>query len=103
MLAVELHELAPEGKVGAASKVAVKRIHPHLLGNKRELEAFANEAKLLRKLQHPNVVRYLGIGGDSDSLSVSAQHVDRGSNTLIVQEYLSGGSLKQLLLAQVSM
>jgi serine/threonine protein kinase len=68
--------------------VAVKRLHPHLVETPRELETFAREATLLRRLRHPNVVRFVGCG---------AMREGDASSAYVVQEYLSGGTLRQLI------
>lgn len=102
LCAVDLCELVPESGQGFPTRVAVKRMHPHLAGNERELEAFTKEAELLRKLEHPSIVRFIGVGHEA---TPEEQHLNKtaaeGNSTLIIQEYLDGGSLKLMLLDQV--
>jgi mitogen-activated protein kinase kinase kinase ANP1 len=50
----------------------------------RELKSLQNEINLLRNLQHPNIVRYIGTEVNPSSLS-------------IFLEYIPGGSLKSLI------
>jgi len=50
----------------------------------RELKSLQNEINLLRNLQHPNIVRYIGTEVNPSALS-------------IFLEYIPGGSLKSLI------
>ena len=63
--------------------MAVKKLSLEELSNK-ELSALDNEINLLRRLRHPNIVRYIGTQITPDSLS-------------IFLEYVPGGSLKALI------
>ena len=71
-------------------RVAVKRLKPHLVSTPRELETFAGEVALLRRLRHPNVVALVGAGALEDA-----------SSAYFVQEYVSGGSLRTLITRHV--
>lgn len=65
--------------------VAIKRLKPWLLQDTPELlSRFAREARILRQLVHPNIVRLLGMLPDAQSPG-------------IVLEYVEGGSLRQRL------
>ncbi|KAK9786483.1 hypothetical protein WJX73_000896, partial [Symbiochloris irregularis] len=116
---VHLAELSPQGGVGPKVKVAAKCIHPHLLRERRELESFADEAKLLRKLKHPNIVDFIGVGGHSmrslqppqrnsirllpsDEEPQDPEAAPSVEHTIIVQEYMDGGTLKKKVLAQMA-
>jgi DNA-binding NarL/FixJ family response regulator len=68
--------------------VAVKQLRIELTGNMPQMvERFLREGEALRRLNHPNIVKVLATS-DEDS-----QHY-------IVMEYVSGGSLADLLTAQ---
>jgi serine/threonine protein kinase len=65
-------------------QVAVKILAIHLRANSEMLQRFQREAKTLRQLDHPNIVKFV------DAFEHEGQFV-------IVMEYVSGGSLHDLL------
>ncbi|GAB4400408.1 MAG: hypothetical protein OHK0052_24030 [Anaerolineales bacterium] len=64
--------------------VAIKILHPHLVNDPNVVRRFEREAALMRKLQHPNIVRVL----DAD--------VAEGAY-FMVMAYLPGPNLRDLL------
>lgn len=70
--------------VQTGQQVAVKILAHHLRANSEMLERFRREAKTLQQLEHPNIVKYV------DAFEYEGQFV-------IVMEYVSGGSLFDLL------
>ncbi len=64
--------------------VAIKRLHPHLAGEKEFVEMFLDEARLAAGIHHPNVVSIL---------EVSAQP----TGYYLVMEYVEGDTLARLL------
>lgn len=64
--------------------VALKTLLPQFLEDKVVLERFFNEAKIARRLAHPNIVRVHDIGEDGKILYIS-------------MEYLQGMSLREML------
>jgi serine/threonine-protein kinase len=64
--------------------VAIKRLHPHLAGEKEFVEMFLDEARLAAGIHHPNVVSIL---------EVSATPV----GYYLVMEYVEGDTLARLL------
>jgi len=64
--------------------VALKTLLPQFLEDKVVLERFYNEAKIARRLAHPNIVRVHDIGEDGKILYIS-------------MEYLPGRSLREML------
>jgi serine/threonine protein kinase len=64
--------------------VALKELIPALADDPATLKRFIHEARATSRLEHPNIVRTLNI------------FADRG-NYHIVMEYLTGGSLEELL------
>jgi tetratricopeptide (TPR) repeat protein/predicted Ser/Thr protein kinase len=67
-------------------RIAIKRIRSDIADAPEFIERFEREAEILRRLAHPNIVRLL-------ALEVS------GGHRQIVMEYVSGGSLRELLSA----
>jgi serine/threonine-protein kinase len=64
--------------------VAIKRLHPHLAGEKEFVEMFLDEARLAAGIHHPNVVSIL---------EVSASPL----GYYLVMEYVEGDTLARLL------
>lgn len=70
------------------AKVAIKLLKPELVTSNREMvERFIREAEALRRLNHPNIVKMLA-------------SVDEGDRHYLIMEYMSGGSLADLLRTQ---
>mmetsp|Transcript_28888 Transcript_28888/g.81348 ORF Transcript_28888/g.81348 Transcript_28888/m.81348 type:complete len:391 (+) Transcript_28888:184-1356(+) len=91
---VDLCRLAPSGR-----KVAVKRLHPELVDNSHDLRDFISECAILRKLRHPHLVEFLGVG--SSEMGTPEKEL---KSLYLVQEYVPDGSLRDLLLqSSVSM
>lgn len=64
--------------------VAIKRVHPHLIARRDVVQMFLNEAKLLSRLDHPNICGIIDFGIQQDS-------------PYIVMRYLHGVPLSSLL------
>jgi serine/threonine protein kinase len=71
------------GPVGFENVVVVKRMLPHLAEDPRFREMFADEARTVAKIRHPNVVRTFELVSEGDEL-------------YLVMEYLEGESLQRL-------
>lgn len=77
-----------EGKpVPVGETVAVKLLHEHLNNCADVVRRFHQEAQLLRKIEHPNVVRVLDEGSDDPA----------ASDHYIVMEYLEGLKLTDFM------
>jgi serine/threonine protein kinase len=74
------------GPSGFSRELALKLIHPHLAEEPSFLEMFVREAKLVARIQHPNVVHVEELGQDDGTW-------------FIAMEYVRGGSLANLLTA----
>ena len=74
--------LASDEQTG--QQVAVKILARQLITNPELIQRFKREAETLRKLDHPNIVKFL------DTFEYEGQYV-------IVMEYLEGGSLHDLI------
>src|SRR5262245_13285044 len=72
------------GMGGFQRFVAIKRLHPHLAGEKEFVEMFLDEARLAAGIHHPNVVPILEVGASP-----------RGY--YLVMEYIEGDTLARLL------
>jgi serine/threonine-protein kinase len=64
--------------------VAIKRVHPHLAKDKRFASMFIDEARLVSRITHANVIRTLDI-------------IASDSECMLVMEYVHGESLGRLL------
>ena len=71
-------------------QVAIKRLHPGVSRDPLIRARFRREMLVLQRLDHPNIVRYLGGGEDDGSLFYAMELVD-------------GGTVKDLLQARGAM
>jgi eukaryotic-like serine/threonine-protein kinase len=77
--------LARLGGVGGFQRfVAMKRLHPHLQGEKEFVEMFLDEARLSAGIHHPNVVSILEVGASPVGY-------------YLVMEYVEGDTLARIL------
>jgi serine/threonine-protein kinase len=72
------------GDVGFSRIVAAKRLHPELAENGEFVSMFLDEARVASKVHHRNVVPVLDV-------------VTTGGEVVLVQEYVRGATLAQLL------
>jgi serine/threonine protein kinase len=79
-----VHRATIEIGVGVVREVALKRMLPQLVDDKKTLDDFIREAKLAAQLNHPNIVRILELGRN-------------GTTYFIAMELVRGHSLLQLL------
>ncbi|MBI3203213.1 MAG: protein kinase [Myxococcales bacterium] len=82
MAAVHLGRLL--GQAGFARTVAIKRLHPYLSEDPEFVSMLIDEARLVARIRHPNVVSTL------DVVAVDGE-------ILVVMEYVHGESLAKLL------
>ncbi|WP_374266514.1 protein kinase [Corallococcus sp. RDP092CA] len=73
--------IGPEGQRGPA--VAVKRLMPHLVADRRIVQMFLNEARITAQVRHPNVVSILELGME-------------GAEPFIAMELLEGRSFAEV-------
>src|SRR5690242_12569283 len=69
---------------GAPEVLAIKRLHPQFARDPDFLAMFLDEARLTRRIFHPNVIRVLDVVAQDDEL-------------FIVMEYVVGAPLSLLL------
>ena len=68
------------------TKVAVKSFHMFLRNSEKHVQKFKEECEILSRINHPNVVEFLGI------------HIDSITHTpYLVMELMKGGSLHELI------
>ena len=73
-----------QGVVGR-QLIAIKELKAKDHDAARQVAEFAHEIEVMRRLQHPNIVRYIG-----------SERIDMGT-LLIFQEWMEGGSLKKYI------
>jgi serine/threonine protein kinase len=74
------------GSAGFARTVAIKRLHPQFAGDPEFVSMFLDEARLVARISHPNVIPTLDV-------------VTTGGELSIVMEYVRGESLSRLIRA----
>src|SRR5580658_5283836 len=77
------------GAVGFSRIVAVKRLHAHLAEDPEFLSTMLDEARLVSRIHHPNVVPTLDVVATEGEL-------------LIVMEYVRGESLARLFRGEIT-
>jgi len=73
------------GDAGFARTVAIKRLHPHFARDPEFVAMFLDEARLVSRIQHPNVVPTLDV-------------VALDSELLLVMEYVPGEPLSRVMM-----
>ena len=61
---------------GFKRKVAIKRILPHLAGNKNFIKMFTREARVAALLQHPNIVQIFDYGKIDNAYFIAMEYID---------------------------
>jgi serine/threonine-protein kinase len=83
----EVFQGVAEGIQGFAKNVAIKRVLPHLVENKKFLAMFLDEARLSLRMNHANVVQVFDIGRSGGTYFIVMEFVD-GTNLRKVMEQL---------------
>lgn len=79
-----------EGEMGFTRDVALKVLHPHLTSNDAEVvKMLADEARLLARMQHPNIVYVQWFG--------QLQHPGGQQVFAMMMEYVEGNSFRALM------
>jgi eukaryotic-like serine/threonine-protein kinase len=78
------------GGAGFERIVAIKRLHQHLAGDPVLREMFVDEARLVSRITHPNVVQILDVETADDELFLVMEYV-AGENLFVLQRGPSGG------------
>jgi hypothetical protein len=74
------------GPAGFSRTVAIKQLHPQLSADAEFVSMFLDEARLVARIRHPNVVQTLDV-------------VATGGELFLVMDYVHGASLARLLAA----
>ena len=64
-----------EGPGGFGKQVAIKRIHPHLAHTERFVEMFLDEARIVSRIDHPNVCSVLDFGQTDDTYFLAMEYI----------------------------
>src|SRR5689334_4107533 len=72
----ELFKAQLIGQLGFEKLVAIKKILPHLAGDKSFVEMFIDEARITAQLDHRNIVSVFELGTDADTPYIAMQYVD---------------------------
>ncbi|MCA9626961.1 MAG: serine/threonine protein kinase [Myxococcales bacterium] len=88
------------GPGGFVKPVAVKRLHPHLVGDPGFVTLILDEARLAARVRHPNVVGILDVleVADPDATQDGEPAL---TEVLLVLEYVEGETLRRLLAASL--
>lgn len=80
-----------------ARLVAVKTLKPELLTDPTEVELFIKECELMRKIRCLSIVEMIGVGGRLEPETGVCKDL------FIIQEYCSGGALREVVFKQMTM
>ncbi len=72
----ELFKATLNGDHGFEKLVAIKKILPHLAGDRSFVEMFIDEARLTAQLDHRHIVQVFELGTDADTPYIAMQFVD---------------------------
>lgn len=72
----ELFKAQLQGQLGFEKLVAIKKILPHLAGDKTFVDMFIDEARITAQLDHRNIVAVYELGTDADTPYIAMQYVD---------------------------
>jgi eukaryotic-like serine/threonine-protein kinase len=81
--------VAPDGQRGPS--VAVKRLMPHLVKDRRIVQMFLNEARITAQVRHPNVVSILELGMEGGEPFIAMELLEGRSFAEVRQEAAERG------------
>eukprot|EP01026_Neomeris_dumetosa_P070774 TRINITY_DN7091_c0_g1_i1.p1 TRINITY_DN7091_c0_g1~~TRINITY_DN7091_c0_g1_i1.p1 ORF type:complete len:471 (-),score=35.67 TRINITY_DN7091_c0_g1_i1:2747-4159(-) len=98
-----------EGGIKSKKKhVAIKQLRQHVLHEVEAIVGFMDEAQLLESINHPSIIRCLGVGTyetlreDLNLSQIPLKHASAVcARTFLVLEYAKGGTIGQMLLRQM--
>jgi hypothetical protein len=79
------------GPGGFAAPLALKRILPHLARDPRFVQMFLDEARLLARARHPNVVRVTELGQENDELFLAMEYLEGESFASLGRRLVAAG------------
>ncbi|KAJ0392946.1 hypothetical protein ATCC90586_010523 [Pythium insidiosum] len=69
-------------------QVAIKRLAPHRRKDLKQLLSFVEEAKLVASMQHPRIIRFIGIAWDSPlDIHVVTEYMEQGDVRSFLRHY----------------
>ncbi|MBU2490049.1 MAG: protein kinase [Proteobacteria bacterium] len=71
----ELHRAKMRGDEGFEKLIAIKKVLPHLVAEKRLIEAFIDEARLAAFLQHENIIRTYDFGRMDQDFFIAMEYL----------------------------
>lgn len=74
-----------EGPGGFGKLVAIKRIHPHMAHTPRFVDMFLDEARIVSRIDHPNVCSVLDFGETEDTYFLAMEYI-MGETVLSILE-----------------
>lgn len=78
------------------TQVAIKRLKDHSMKSEGDVLDFIEEVRVLHRLNHPNIVGFVGFG----CLDTSSREAE-WRTIFLVQEYMKGGTLQSAILRQM--
>lgn len=88
----EVWKAKVQGPAGFEKVVAVKRILPNLVADLEFIDMFVEEAKLVARLVHPNIVQVFDFG-----LAEPSDEGEQRSDYYIAMEYVPGHNISEIL------
>ncbi|CAD8120205.1 unnamed protein product [Paramecium sonneborni] len=82
---VELGKDLESGQFIAVKQLSIKGYNPKQI--KAKIDAFELEIKVLSKLEHPNIVKYLGMEQNQTHINLFLEHVSGGSIKSLLERY----------------
>src|SRR6266540_3977609 len=70
------------------TEVAVKLLHPSLFSRARVRKLFAGEAEALRRLSHPNIVRFYGLSETAHQLAIVMELVEGQALSAVIERHI---------------
>jgi serine/threonine protein kinase len=97
MAMVHLGRAVDEG--GFARIVAIKRLHPHLLGDPDVVAAFGEEARICARIRHQNVVGMLEVAVQDDEIFLVMEYVEGAAVSSIIRILAARGEVMPAAIA----
>lgn len=89
------------GGHGFEKSVAVKVMHSHLIDDRRFVDMFLDEARLVARIEHPNVCSVIDFGEEDGLLYLVMEYLHGESLSSVVRRAVKGGGMPRWLAARV--
>lgn len=90
-----------DGPRGVGRELVVKRVLPHISGDARHAESFAQEARLCLRLRHPNICPIYEFGEDRGSFFLAMEWIDGVSLRAMAEAGQQHGGLPVPLVTKI--